>query len=181
MVVHTRTLFATHHIDLPAGNVTPDQVRRAINEWLLKTFEREWQIVASGVDESHVPHGSTDPFEPDEDDPHNPLQWLPPLPPPRFLRGLCVTQGCSYLAYVHPFCAACCKRKFRVEVKRTTSQVQPGLGLFATTTLKGHVSHAVELSQLHKAAEGESIINFCTVAEEINKKECTAPLQYGSQ
>jgi hypothetical protein len=179
MVVHARTLFSTHHIDLPAGNVTPDQVRQAINEWLLKTFEREWKIVASGVDELHVPHGPTDPFEPDEDDPHDPLGWLLPLPSPQFLRGLCAAQGCSYLAYAHPFCAACCKRKFQVEVKRTTRQGQPGLGLFATATLTGRTSHVQDLSQMH-AAEGEYIINFSTLAEEIEKKECTAPLQYDS-
>ena len=146
--------------------MTPDRVRRAINEWVLKTFERGWQIVASGVDESHVPHGPIDPFEPDKDHPHDPLCLLLPLSSPRFIRGLYVAQGCSYLAYVHPFCTACCKRKFQVEVKQTTSQEQPGLGLFATVTLKGRVSHVAELLQMHKAAEGEYII--------------TAPLQYGS-
>ena len=72
-----------------------------------------------------------------EDDPHDALRWLLPLPSPRFLRGLCAARGCSYLAYVHPFCAACCKRKFLVKVKRTMSQEQPGLQAFCDSHSEG--------------------------------------------
>ena len=78
MVAHTRTLFAMHHINLPAGNVTPEQVRRAINEWLLKTFELEWRVVTSGLPKNLAPHEATDPFEPDEDNPDDLLRSLPP-------------------------------------------------------------------------------------------------------
>ena len=170
-------LFCIPHIDLPSGTVTPDQVHWAINEWLLKMFEHEWQIVTSGVDESHVSHGLTDPFELDKDDPHDPLRWLLLLSSPCFVRSLCVAHDCNYLTYVHPFCAACCKRKFQVEVKQITSQEQ---GLFATATLKRFVSHVTEHLQMHKVVEGEYIINFCTLSEEIDNEECTAPLQYGS-
>ena len=48
-VTNTRTLFAAHHIDLPAGNVTPEQGHQAINAWVLKTFEREWRVIPSGL------------------------------------------------------------------------------------------------------------------------------------
>jgi hypothetical protein len=188
MVALTRSRFAAHHIDVPAGHVTPDIVLRAINAWLLKTFEREWQIVASGIDPERIPHGGTDPFDPNVDDELDPLNWLPSLPSPRFVRGICEVEGCTYLAYLHRFCAACCKRKFKVEVKRTTSRPHPetgqptaSLGLFATSTLRARREiHVPEVAQIHKAVVGEDIINFCTIANEIDKKECTTPLQLGS-
>jgi hypothetical protein len=175
MVAHSRTLFATHHIQLPAAKVTPEQVRRAINEWVTKTFEREWRIVASGLPEGLVPHGATDPFEPDEDDPQDPLHDLPPLSPPQFIRGLCAAKSCTYLAFIHPYCAACCRDKFQLEVKRTTRQDQSGLGLFATKRLTGRDSSRHELLQMHQASPLEYFINICTLFEIIDRKECTAP------
>lgn len=179
VVEHTKTLFSSHHVDLPAGDVTPDQVRQAINEWLVKTFEREWRIAASAVDPMHVPHGPMDRFEPDEHDPDDPLTWLlpmlPPLSSPRFVgAGLCAAPKCTYLAYLHPYCAACCKHKFKVEVKRTTQQ-RGGLGLFATSTMMGRPNRMVELCQMHKVDESGGIVNFCTVAKQIDKEECTPP------
>ena len=84
MVVDARTLFSPHDIDLPAGNVTLDQLCRTINE----TFEHELQIVASRVSESYIPSGPIDPFEPDEDNSHNPRRWLLPLPSPHILHGV---------------------------------------------------------------------------------------------
>jgi hypothetical protein len=174
IVAKTKALFTSHHIDLPAGEVTPDQVRLAINEWLVKTFKREWQIMASTFPTSHFPHGAKDPFKPDPEDPFDPLHDLPPLSTPRFLPGvLCAVKSCSYLAYLHPFCAACCRRKFKVEVKRTTSQ-QSGLGLFATSRLEGKgILPLSEISQMHIVQEEEEIINFCTLAEYIDEEECT--------
>lgn len=179
-VAGIRTLFETHHIDLPAGNVTPEQVRRAINEWILKTFQREWRVVASGLPEGFVPHDATDPFEPDQDNPDDPLRSLPPLSPPQFIRGLCAAQSCSYLAFIHPYCAACCKQKYQVEVKRTTRQDQSGLGLFATARLTGCEPRVCESLQMHKALQGEYFINFCTISEIIDQQDCTAPVQYSS-
>jgi hypothetical protein len=62
MVEKTKTLFATHHIELSAATVTPDQACRAINNWLVKTFAREWGLVASAVSTHDIPHGPKDPF-----------------------------------------------------------------------------------------------------------------------
>jgi hypothetical protein len=132
MVAHSRTLFATHHIELPATKITPERVRQSINEWVMKTFEREWRIVASGFPEGLVPHGATDPFEPDEDNPQDALRDLPPLSIPQFICGLCAVKSCTYLAFMHRYCAACCRHKFQLELKRTTRQDQSGLGLFST-------------------------------------------------
>src|SRR5277367_2049841 len=168
----TKTLFATHHIELSAATVTPDQIRCAINNWLVKTFACEWRIVASAFSPNYFPHGPKHPFEPDPDDPFDPLHALPPLQSPRFLPGvLCTVEMCSNLAYMHLLCAACCKRKFKVEVKRSTKT--PGLGLFATSRLKGKgVFSLPEVAQLDTAQDDEEMINFCTFAEYIDEKEC---------
>ena len=180
-VAGTRTLFAAHYINLPAGNVTPEQVRQAINEWVSKTFEREWRVIASGLLEDSVSHESTDPFEPDENDPDDPLRSLPPLSPPQFIRGLCAAPSCSYLAFMHPYCAACCKQKYQLEVKRTMRQDQSGLGLFATARLTGCEPHVGgESLEMQKVLQGEYFINFCTVSEIINKQICASPVQYNS-
>ena len=62
-VAGTRTLFAAYHLDLPAGNVTPGQLMNANGEssppGSLKTLS---------------PHEPTDPFEPNEHDPDDPLR-----------------------------------------------------------------------------------------------------------
>jgi hypothetical protein len=59
-------------------------------------------------------------------------------------------------------------------------QQHGGLGLFATSPLKGRrAGHVPELWQLHKVDDGEAIINFCTFVEEIDKEECAAFLEYG--
>jgi len=47
-------------------------------------------------------------------------------------------------------------------------------GLLLTATLKRHVFPVAELFQMHEVAEGESIINFWTLLEEIDNKECTS-------
>ena len=99
IVEKTKTLFATHHIELSAAAVTPDQVRRAINNWLVKTFAREWRIVASAFSPTDFPHDSKHPFEPDPNDPFDPLHALPPLQSPRpgaFIECLFIV-GCSIL------------------------------------------------------------------------------------
>jgi len=179
-VAGTRTLFAAHYIDLPAGNVTPEQVRQAINEWVLKTFEREWRVVASGLPGDSVPHEATDPFEPDENDPDHPLRSLPPLSPPQFIRGLCAAPSCSYLVFMHPYCAACCKQKYQVEVKRTMRQDQSGLGLFATARLTGREPPVGESLEMQKVLQGEFLINFCTISKIINQQDCAPPVQYHS-
>src|SRR5277367_4587213 len=173
IVEKSKTLFATHHIELSAATVTPDQVRRAINNWLVKTFAREWRIVSSAFSPTDFPHGSIHTFEPDPDDSFDPLHALPPVQSPCFLSGaLCTVKWCSYLAYMHPLCTACCKRKFKVEVKRSTKA--PGLGLFATSRLKGKgVFPLPEVTQLPDTVQDdEEIINFCTLAEYIDEKEC---------
>ena len=85
------------------ATVTSDQIRRAINDWLVKTFAREWRLVALAFSTNDVPHGPKDPFEPDPDNPFDPLRALPPLQSPSFLPGvLCTVEMCSNLAYMHP-------------------------------------------------------------------------------
>jgi hypothetical protein len=175
IVETTKTLFATHHIELPpAPEITPDQVRCAINTWLIKTFAREWSIVASGYLPTTFPHDSKDAFKPDPDNPDDPLHYLPQLESPRFLPGVpCGVKKCSYLAYLHPYCAACCRQKFRVEVRRTKTQ-GGGLGLFATSRLEGKGGFSLtEVAQLHTAQDDEKIINFCTRFEYIDEHECS--------
>ena len=164
MVDASKTILASHHIELPlTGEITPDEVRRAINSWLVKTFAREWTIAASGYPSVAFPHGAKDAFTPDTDDP------LPPLKPPRFLPGvLCGVKYCSYLAYLHTYCANCCKQKFRVEVRETKSE-SGGLGLFATSKWEGKR----EFIQSHLAQDDEKIINFCTRVEYIDEAECS--------
>jgi hypothetical protein len=175
MVETTQTLFATHHIDLPpTPDITPEQVRRAINTWLVKTFAREWSVAASEYPPTIFPHDAKDPFTSDDDNPDDPLHYLTPLESPRFLPGvLCGVKYCSYLAYLHPYCAACCRQKFGVEVRRTASEVG-GLGLFATSKWEGKGgSSLTEVTQLHLAQPEDKVINFCTRVEYIDEYECS--------
>src|SRR2546423_14652805 len=87
MVDATKTLFATHHIQLPLTlEITPEQVRCAINTWLVKTFAREWSIAALGYPPTTFPHSAKDTFESDPDNPGQspplpPSPRVPPLPP----------------------------------------------------------------------------------------------------
>jgi hypothetical protein len=137
--------------------------------------------MASPFPPDAFPHGSIHPFHPDLNNPFDPLHNLPSLESPRFLPGvICAVKTCSYLAYLHPFCAACCKRKFKVQVKRTT--ISPdGLGLFATSTMEGKcVSSRTTTAQLHAVPEDQHIINFCTHAEYIDENDCTPFRQHGS-
>ena len=57
-------------------------------------------------------------------------------------------------------------------------QAQSGLGLFATARLIGLESRVRESPEMHKALQGEYFLNFCTISEIIDKKDCTAPVQY---
>ena len=120
------------------------------------------------------PHHAKDTFKSDPDNPDDPLHYLPQLESPRFVPGvLCGVKKCSYLAYLHPYCAACCRQKFKVEVCQTKSEAG-GLGLFATSKLEGKGgSSLTELAQLHIAQDEEKIINFCTRVEYIDEHQCS--------
>ena len=152
----------------------PDQVHCTINAWLIKTFAHEWSIVTSGYLSSTVPHGSRDTFKPDPNDPNDPLHNLPLLESPHFLPGvLCAVKSCSHLAYLHPYCAACYRQKFRVEVCWMETE-GGGLGLFATSRFEGKgPSFLPDVAQLHKVEDDERILNFCTRVEYIDECECT--------
>lgn len=159
---HTRLLFDLHHVPLRGTTATPFAVLGALNEWVFRTFEREWRIEASHLPHGHIAHGSLDRFDPDPDNPDDPIHYLPQIKAPRFVGRLCETKQCSYLAFVHRFCATCCKQKYRVEVKRRTVDVSglqapAGLGLFATSELKG----------MHY------ITHFTTNPKMISEVECT--------
>lgn len=160
----TRLLFDLHHIPLRDVKATPIAVLVALNEWVFRTFEREWRIEASDFPLDYLAHGSLDRFDPDPDNPDDPIHDLPQIKAPHFVGRLCETKRCSYLAFVHRFCATCCKQKYRVEVKRRTVdvsglQIPAGLGLFATSELKG----------MHY------ITHFATNPEIISEVECTLP------
>jgi len=172
MVDATKTLFSSHHIELPmTPEITPEQVRRAINNWLVKTFAHEWSIAASGYPPTAFPHGAEDAFSSDPDDTDDPLNLLTQLKSPRFLPGvLCGVKYCSYLAYSHPYCPACCRQKFGVEARQTKSQAG-GLGLFATSKWEG--KGLIELTQSHLGQDDEKIINFYTRVEYIDEDECS--------
>ena len=161
MVDETIILFANHHIELPlTPMITPEQIRHAINTWLVKTFAREWSIIASGYSLNAFPHGAKDAFSSDPDDSDNPLNLLTRLKSPCFLpEVLCRVKYCSYLAYLHPYCAACCRQKFGVEVRQTKSEAG-GLGLFATSKWEGK-------------GDDEKMINFCTRVEHIDEQDCS--------
>lgn len=122
-VASSRNLLSPHHIVIPGGKVTAQQIVQAINLWLQKTFQREWQIERSGIQESLFRHGPADPFEPDSVDPSDSLNWLDPWQKPHFNSGICEVKGCSYLAFAHTSCHVCCKRKYSVEDQRATARV----------------------------------------------------------
>ena len=183
MVAKSRQMFLEHHVDIPPGQVTPDEIGMAINSWIALTFHREWRLAASDMDPGYFPHGPKDALQADPDDPLDPLHSLP-LSSPQYLPGnLCATKNCTYLAYVHIRCAACCHVKYKVEVKRSTGG-DGGLGLFATTRLVGRTSRNAVLEpwDLHRVSETEFIINFCTDLSYLQDDHCTHPpsLQYYS-
>ena len=111
--------------------------------WVLKSFRREWQVLASDIPEALVLNGPLDPFEPiDSTDPDDPLKHLDPLTAPRYTIGFCKTTGCTYATFLYAYCSACCKRKWQVAVYKTTNVVPSvgrpvGLSLFATSDLPG--------------------------------------------
>ena len=170
-------MFLEHHVDIPPGKVTPDEVRMAINSWIVHTFHRESRLAASDMDPAHFPHGSKDALEANPDDPLDTLHCLPSLSPPEYLSGnLCATKNCTYLAYIHTRCAACCRVKYRVEVKRSTGG-DGGLGLFAATRLEGRTSRnaVIEPWDLHRVPETQFIFNFCTDFHYLQDDHCTHP------
>ena len=75
----TIQLFTSHHIEIPE-DWTPRTILDQINIWVLKTFHREWQVVAFDIPESLVLKGPLNPFEPiDPSNPDDPLNLLDPL------------------------------------------------------------------------------------------------------
>jgi len=75
---------------------------------------------------------------------------------------------------MHAYCAACCKQKYQIEVKRTMRQDQSGLELFATARLTGRESRVGESLEMCKVLQGDYFVNFCTISEIIDKKDCMA-------
>jgi len=131
--------------------------------------------VTSNFPRDYLPHGEQDPFDPDPDNPADPLHNLLPLVSPRFFQGcLCAVKNCSYLTYLHPLCAACFKQKFKLGVKRTTSR-QGGLGPFASSTLEAKPDRVSDISQMNTVERWDPIINFCIGGvKEIDEQECTS-------
>ena len=174
MVAKSRRMFLEHHVNIPSGRVTPDEIRMAINSWIVRTFHREWRLAASDMDPAHFPHGSKDALEANLNDPLDPLHSLPSLSPPEYLSGnLCATKNCTYLAYIYSRCAACCRMKYKVEVKRSTGG-NGGLGLFATARLQGQTSRNTVID-LQQVPETQFIINFCTDFHYLQDDHCTHP------
>src|SRR5437762_5430774 len=138
----TIQLFTSHHIEI-SEDWTPRTILDQINIWVLKTFRREWQVLASDIPEALVLNGPLDAFEPiDSTDPDDPLNHLDPLVAPRYTIGFCETTGCTYATFLYAYCSACCRRKWQVAVYKTTNVVPSvgrpvGLGLFATSDLPG--------------------------------------------
>ena len=60
-----------------------------------------------------------------------------PISAPEFSSGQCRTLHCSNIAYVHVYCWHCCKRKYHLDVGKSTLTINgksTGLGLFALKT-----------------------------------------------
>src|SRR5579859_4253225 len=171
----TRLLFESHHIPI-SRSTTPDAIRVAVNDLIIKFFRREWRIESSDFARIEVPNGPLDPLDVEsghlDDDPFdnnlpdagNILLSLPPMESPRYVARVCDTAWCNYLAFVHRFCMNCCKQKYGVEVKRSTivhpdTQRTEGLGLFATKEFKGT----------------SYICNFATNVKCMSNEECIYP------
>ena len=77
MVAKSHRMFLEHHVNIPSGQVTPDEIRMAINSWIARTFHREWRLAASDMDPAHFPHGSMDALEANPDDPLDPCTVYP--------------------------------------------------------------------------------------------------------
>ena len=84
---HTRLLFDLHHVPLRDAKATPFAVLAALNEWVFRTFEREWRIEASDLPLDYIAHGSLDRFDPDPDNPDDPIHYLRKLRLPTSWEG----------------------------------------------------------------------------------------------
>ena len=93
-------------LNLPSQLITPNEVIKLINSFILRHQIMAWNQVAGRRLES-----------------------------PEIQPDLCQSPRCPNSAIVFPYCADCCRKYYRVEVRPSTIHAS-GLGLFATGTFK---------------------------------------------